>query len=56
MHNMNMLWTASGFHAHLAAHRSQTVGKHGFEFSVRYLYSRVVLMPRLLCVLSSVLG
>lgn len=39
-HNINMLWAAPGSHAHLAAHRSHTVGKHGFEFRVRCLYSR----------------
>lgn len=37
---MNALWAAPGSHAHLAAHRIQTVGKHEFEFRVRYLYSR----------------
>lgn len=30
-HNVNVLRAAPGFHAHRAAHRSQAVGKHGFE-------------------------
>lgn len=39
-HNGNMLRAAPGFHAHRAAHKSQTVGKHGFESRGKCLCSR----------------